>query len=263
MQYIRIELPHCAMQGYIPDMSIETVPPRRAIVICPGGGYAYRSLREAEPIALAFAAMGFCCFVAEYRVAPAIHPAPVLDVACAVAWVRAHAAEYHVNPDAIAVMGFYAGGPAAGSLGGSWPAAALMAQANLTPAEARPNAMVLCYPVITGGEFAHRGSFVNLTGSEDPALHAEYSLDTKVTAQTPPTFLWHTWTDGAVPMENTLLMASALRRAGVTCEVHIFPRGGHGLALCNPLTSTGPDQNLPECAKWVEMAAQFLETVLP
>ena len=110
MQYTRIELPDCAMQAYIPDMALDFIPPRRAIVICPGGGYAYRSEREAEPIALVFASMGFCCFVAEYRVAPAVHPAPVQDVAHAVAWVRAHAQELHIDPNAIAVMGFSAGG---------------------------------------------------------------------------------------------------------------------------------------------------------
>ena len=86
-------------------------------------------------------------------------------------------------------MGFSAGGHVAGSLGVWWHDANLMHRAGVTPQQAKPNAMVLCYPVITGGEFAHRGSFVNLTGSEDLAIHAEYSLETKVTAQTPPTFL--------------------------------------------------------------------------
>ena len=262
MQYAHIELPNCTMTTYIPDMAVETIPPRRAIVICPGGGYHFRSPREAEPIALVFASMGFCCFVADYRVAPAVHPAPVHDVAHAVAWVRAHAAECHINPDAIAVMGFSAGGHAAGSLGVYWHDTALMAEAGLTPDEARPNAMVLCYPVITGGEFAHRGSFVNLTGCEDLNVHMEYSLDTKVTAQTPPTFLWHTYEDGSVPVENSLLMFAALRRAGVAAEMQVFPKGGHGLALCNPLTSMEPEQNLPECAQWTQMAARFLETVM-
>ncbi len=262
MKYNSIQLANCAMQAYIPDMSTDVIPPRRAIVICPGGGYGFRAPRESEPVAMVFAAMGFCCFVVEYRVAPAVHPAPVLDVACAVAWVRNHAEELHINPEAIAVMGFSAGGHAAGSLGVYWHDAALMAQADLTPAEAKPNAMVLCYPVITGGEFAHRGSFVNLTGSEDLALHAQFSLDTRVTEQTPPAFLWHTFTDGTVPVENTLMMVSALRRAGVTAEAHLFPKGGHGLALCNPLTSVSPDQNIPECAKWPEMAARFLEMVM-
>lgn len=260
MQYTHIQLPDCPMDVYSPMMSVE-MPRRPSVVICPGGGYAYRSVREAEPIALVFASMGFNAFVAHYRVAPDVHPAALSDVAHAVAWVRAHAEEYHADPDMIAVMGFSAGGHAAGHLGVRWHDAEQMAQFGLTPEQAKPNAMVLCYPVITGGEFAHRGSFNNLTGTEDMSVHAQFSLEQMVTENAPPAFLWHTFEDGAVPLENTLLMASALRRCGVTTEVHIFPRGGHGLALANPLTSSNPDQNLPECAQWTEMAARFLRYI--
>ncbi len=262
MQHIRIELPKCAMQAYVSDLMEGIRIPRRSIVICPGGGYHFRSEREAEPIAMVFAAMGFNCFVVEYHVAPAVHPAPLFDVAHAVAWVRAHAEEYGADPNAIAVMGFSAGGHAAGHLGVRWHEEALMQEFGLTPEQAKPNAMVLCYSVINGGKFAHRGSFVNLTGSDDLAVHAQFSLDEKVTEQAPPTFLWHTYEDGAVPVENSLLMFSALRRCGVMSEMHVFPKGGHGLGLANPLTSTTPDQNIPECAQWPEMAARFLKTVM-
>lgn len=262
MKHFRIELPNCGMQGYVPDVvgSIDT--PRHSIVICPGGGYRYRSPREAEPMALVFAAMGFNTFVLEYRVAPAVHPAALSDVAHAVAWVRAHAAECCADPDKIAVMGFSAGGHAACHLGVRWHDEAIMARFGLTPAQAKPNAMVLCYPVITGGEHAHRGSFENLTGTQDLAVHAQFSLDQLVTDRTPPAFLWHTWEDGAVPVENTFLMASALRRCGVQGEVHVFPKGGHGIGLANPLTSDSPAQNIRECAQWPEMAGRFLKTVL-
>jgi len=262
MKHIRIELPKCLMHAYVPDVAEPVTALRPSIVICPGGGYLYRSDREAEPIALVFAAKGFNCFVVEYRVAPEVHPAPLFDVAHAVAWVRTHAAECNADPDAIAVMGFSAGGHAACHLGVRWHEEELMAFSGLTPEQARPNAMVLCYPVINGGEFAHRGSFKNLTGTEDLAVHARFSLDEMVTAHTPPTFLWHTWEDGAVPVENTFLLALAMRRNGVQGEVHVFPKGGHGLSLANPLTSDSPAQNIPECAQWPDMAARFLRTVL-
>ena len=262
MRYTRIELPNCGMQAYLPDPVEEITPMRRSIIICPGGGYRFRSPREAEPIAMVFVAKGFNCFVVEYHVAPAVHPAALNDVAHAVAWVRAHAEECHADPNAIAVMGFSAGGHAACHLGVRWHEVETMAEFGLTPEQAKPNAMVLCYPVITAGPYAHRGSFEQLTGTTDLAVHAAYSLEEKVSKHTPPTFLWHTWEDGSVPCENSLLFACAMRRNGVKGEVHIFPKGGHGIGLANPLTSDSPDQNIRECAQWPEMAARFLTQVM-
>ena len=262
MKHIDIDLPDCGLHAYVPDVVEGIETPRRSIIICPGGGYRFRSDREADPVALVFAAMGFNAFIVDYHVAPAVHPAALFDVAHAVAWVRAHAAECCADPDKIAVMGFSAGGHAACHLGVRWHDADQMAAFGLTPDQARPNAMVLCYPVITGGEFAHRGSFEHLTGTEDISVHARFSLDEMVTEQTPPTFLWHTWEDGSVPVENTLLMTAALRRHRVQAEVHIFPKGGHGLSLATPLTSGCPEENVPECAQWPELAARFLTQVM-
>ena len=252
------------MDMYLPAVSgqIDPAPSRRSIVICPGGGYHFLSDREAEPIALRFAGMGFNCFVVHYRVAPSRYPLPQQDVACAVAYVRRHADELHSHPDKIAVMGFSAGGHAAGSLGVWWPRAELWQP--LSPEDVRPNAMVLCYPVVTGGSFAHRGSFVNLTGTEDASAHTAFSLEEHVTPAAPPAFLWHTWEDGAVPVENTLLMATALHRCGVPAEVHIFPHGGHGLALADETTTRAgqTDMLLEDCSRWPLLASRFLKDVL-
>ena len=161
-------------------------------------------------------------------------------------------------------MGFSAGGHCAASLGVWWPRADLWAELGLTPEQVKPNALVLSYPVITGGEKAHRSSFENLTGSHDLDVHLRYSLETQVTAQTPPAFLWHTWTDAAVPVENSLLFALALKSHGVQAEMHLFPFGEHGASLCNPQTSgtRSPHLNLPDCAQWPRMAADFLHRVL-
>ncbi|MBP3637690.1 MAG: alpha/beta hydrolase [Clostridia bacterium] len=269
MQYQRVTLTTgVPMDVYIPHISQQINPQvqRPGIVICPGGGYVHLSEREAEPIAMKFLAMGFNCFVLWYRLAPEHrYPAPQQDVASAVAWVRQHTAETHTGPDQIAVMGFSAGGHCAGSLGVWWPKAELWQPLGLTPEDVRPNAMVLCYPVISGGEFAHRGSFESLSGTADLAAHTAYSLEESVTEQTPPTFLWHTWEDGAVPVQNTLMMASALRAHNVPAEVHIFPKGGHGIALANDLTTSVayPEQNVPECVIWPELAGRFLKQLLP
>lgn len=238
---------------------------RPGIVICPGGGYEWLSQREAEPIALQFVQQGFNCYVVWYRVSPNRYPLPQQDVACAVAWARQHARETHTAPQRIAIMGFSAGGHAAGSLGVWWPRAELWQPLGLTPEDVRPNAMALCYPVISGGVYAHRRSFENLSGTSDLTAHESYSLENSVTADTPPTFLWHTWWDGAVPVENTLLFATALHRCHVAAEVHIFPNGGHGLSLANEITTatTCPEQNVPCCTIWPELAAKFLKKAMP
>lgn len=267
MLYQRVTLPTGVPMDVYAAQVTEQIDPhvqRPGIVICPGGGYAYLSHREAEPIALRFVQLGFNCYVVWYRCAPSRYPAPQQDVACAVAWARAHAGETHTAPQRIAVMGFSAGGHAAGSLGVWWPRAELWQPLGLTPEQVKPNAMVLCYPVISGGPFAHRGSFENLSGASDPAAHTAYSLEEAVSPDTPPTFLWHTWTDGAVPVENTLMFATALRRHGVRGEVHIFPWGGHGLALGNEITTSTqyPEQNVPECTIWPELAARFLNRMM-
>lgn len=250
------------MDMYIPHISheIDLEARRPSIVIFPGGGYHFVSEREADPVALRFAGAGFNTFVVWYRVAPSVFPAPQQDAASAVAYVRAHAEELHCHPDQIAVLGFSAGGHLAGSLGVMWPREELWAPLGLTPEQVRPNAMVLCYPVISGGVHAHRGSFENLSGTKDVSAHTQYSLETLVSEQTPPAFLWHTWDDASVPVENTLMMASALKRHGIQAEVHIFSHGSHGASLADETTTApaNPKMILPDCAVWPQLAARFL-----
>ena len=253
-----------ALDAYIPEVTEEIDPNvrRASVVICPGGGYHFKSAREAEPVALRFLAEGFNAFVVWYRVAPSRFPVPQQDLALAVAHVRQHAEEYHCNPHQIAVLGFSAGGHLAGSLGALWHKAELWAP--LTPNDVRPNAMVLCYPVITGGEYAHRGSFENLTGDMDASHHAAWSVDGWVTEHCPPTFLWHTFEDASVPVENAYLMAQALARHGVLTELHVFPHGGHGASLCNEQTSgvRNPQLVLKDNAAWPGWAARFLRQAM-
>ncbi len=252
------------LDAYVPVASdeIDPAPRRRAVVVFPGGGYRFLSDREAEPVALALAAAGLNAFVARYRVAPARFPAPVQDAAAAVAYVRAHAEELYTDPEHIAVLGFSAGGHLAGALGTRWHIAEYWRALGLSPEEARPNAMALCYPVVTGGAFAHRGSFESLTGVQDIAEHARYSLEDWVTPECPPTFLWHTFEDGSVPVQNSLLMAKALADARVPLELHVFPQGGHGMALCDERTSgtRGAHHNNAYNAQWLDLAIHFLKT---
>lgn len=247
------------------DRDINPQKRRPAVLICPGGAYAYCSPREAEPVALRFVALGFHAFVVWYRTAPARFPVPQQDAAAALAYIRRNADAWYVDSNRIAILGFSAGGHLAGSLGTLWHRADLWQPLGLMPEQVRPNAMVLCYPVVTGGEWAHRGSFENLTGIKDSDAHKEYSLDGWVTAQCPPSFLWHTFTDEAVPVQNSLLMAQALAKHHIPAELHIYPDGGHGASLCNDLTTTEGSEgshSIPEAQGWPELAARFLKGML-
>lgn len=121
-------------------------------------------------------------------------------------------------------------------------------------AQQRPNAVILGYPVITAGEFAHRGSFVQLAGGEDAAAQQVFTLEDKVTSDTPPVFVWHTMEDKTVPVENTLLLLAALRRAGVPCEAHLFEKGAHGTSI----STAEVDAADPHRAHWVALCLEWL-----
>ena len=257
------------LTAYVPEAvpEIDADVRRPAILICPGGGYGHTSRREAEPVALRFAGMGFNTYVVWYRVAPARYPAQVQDAAAALSCVRRRAAADHTDPSRAALLGFSAGGHVAGSLGVLWPRAELWEPLGLTPEEVRPDALVLCYPVITGGEWAHRGSFEALTGSEDIREHEKFSLEKLVRrGVTPPTFLWHTWDDEAVPVMNTLLMAQALAKEGIPAEVRVYAHGVHGSSLCDETSAAFgrlEEQCLPDCQDWPRLAAAFLKRLTP
>lgn len=250
------------LEIYAPDNSPQIAPDRtrRAVVMCPGGGYRFTSDREAEPVALQLLAKDFCVFVLRYAVAPVRYPVSLTQAAAAVKYVRDHAEQYHVQPDKVAIMGYSAGGHLAASLGVRWNEPWLAELLGTTPARIRPDGMVLAYPVISGGEFRHQGSFEKLTGSDDPAEWEKHSLETLVSADTPEAFLWHTFTDDAVPVENSLLFFSALRRCGIPSELHVYPEGPHGLSLGTELTaSPAQDRLCPTVTNWLEMAVRWLK----
>lgn len=233
---------------------------RPVVVICPGGGYLRTSDREGEPIAMAFAAQGFHTVVLRYPCAPTRFPTALLCLGEAVLWLRGHATEYSLDSDHIAVSGYSAGGHLAASLGVFWMEPFMAEHLGCRSEDIRPNAMILGYPVITSGEFAHRGSFENLLGREPSLERLEYvSLEKRVTAATPPTFLWTTYTDEIVPMENTMLFASALRAASVPFELHVYSIGEHGLGLAGKVTENHLGERVcPACEGWVALAGAWL-----
>lgn len=253
-----IELPH----GRLTYWGGAGVLPGPALIICPGGGYEYCSIREGAPVARAFAREGIAAFVLEYGCEPApLGKGPLHTLAAAVAWVRRNAARLNIDENRIAAGGFSAGAHLAGTLGTVWHRAAWFPEGTGLAAH-RPDALMLCYPVVTAGEYAHRGSFERLAGPDRQAQQA-FSLETLVDGNTPPTFLWHTLDDASVPVENTLLMGDALRRAGVPHELHLFPHGAHGLALADFETYDPARGRLPDrhVARWQKLCAEWLKAL--
>lgn len=229
------------------------------VVLCPGGAYRFRSNREAEPIAMKFLAAGIHVGILNYSVAPFRYPTSALQLAQAVREVRRHAKEWHVIPDQVYIMGFSAGGHLACTLGTLWDDE-VFHRALGEPVDWRPDAQLLCYPVVTMGEHTHGGSRDNLLGlNATPELLDALSLERRVTEAAAPAFLWHTQEDGAVPVENSLQYAAALRRAGVPFELHIYEKGAHGLSTCDRLTANKPEGIVPDNADWLDHAIRFLE----
>ena len=251
-----LQLPHGRLTHYGRAAGVG----KPALVICPGGGYEFCSIREGAPVARAFARDGIESFVLEYDCAPApLGTMPVRTAAAAVAWVRENAARFGIDANRIAIGGISAGGHLAGTLAAVWHRADWFEPGADLPAH-RPNAAVLCYPVVSAGEHAHRGSFVQLAGADRDRQQA-FSLENLVDGNTPPVFLWHTLDDDEVPVENTLLIEQALRKAGVPHEVHLFPHGIHGLSLADYETYEPNRGRLPDrhVNRWQALCAEWLK----
>lgn len=205
-----------------------------AIVICPGGAYAGLANHEGNDYALYLNQFGVTCFVLKYRLGSRgyRHPAMLQDAQMAVRIVRARAAEWKIDPNKIGIMGSSAGGHLASTLLTHFDNGKPDAQDPVERQSCRPNFGILCYPVITLGENTHSGTKQNLLGKNpDPELVKFLSNELQVTPDTPPCFIWHTWEDKAVKIENSLDFAYALRKAGVPFDLHIYQKGAHGIGL--------------------------------
>ena len=250
MQQIQLELEGGGTLTVCLRASLDAMPAvkqRPLVLVVPGGGYNHVSPREGDPVALQFAAAGYHTAVLTYSVGEgAQNYRPLRQLNEALALLRQNAGEWHILPDKIAVCGFSAGGHLALS-------GAVLDIPGET-AQQRPDAVILGYPVITAGEYAHRGSFVQLAGSEDAAAQQAFTLEDKVTSDTPPVFVWHTMEDETVPVENTLLLLNELHKAGVPCEAHLFEKGCHGTSISTP--EVDPDS--AHRHHWVKLAVEWL-----
>ena len=254
------------ISAYIPENSeeININKKRETIIICPGGGYEFTSDREAEPIALKFVAQGFNAVVIRYSIAPVRYPTALLELAETVRYVREKEKEWNVDTEKVIVCGFSAGGHLAGSLGVLWNNEIIEKYLDIKNEEVKPNAMILCYPVISSGEFAHKGSFDSLLGEKEAEISREnLSLEKLVSIETPKTFLWLTFDDGTVPVQNSLLFSNALASNKVQFELHIYPSGVHGLGLCEEITAmNGRSEHInSHIASWFNLACQWIKTL--
>ncbi|WP_183563359.1 alpha/beta hydrolase [Mucilaginibacter sp. SP1R1] len=223
-----------------------------AIVVCPGGGYSgLASAHEGVAVAQAFNKIGVTAFVLKYRlpsddIMKDKSIGPLQDAQTAILIVRQHAAEWGIDPDKIGIIGFSAGGHLASTAGTHFDKPVIENKG----ISVRPDFMLLLYPVITFGEYAHVGSRENLIGKTPSAAQVDlYSNEKQITANTPPTFLVHAQDDKTVPVQNSLMFYDGLLKNNVKAEMHLFQEGGHGFGLNN---SKSKD-------KWFDWAAAWLD----
>lgn len=242
-------------RGYVPD----------AMLVLPGGGYTcVCDDREGEPIALAYLSKGFHAFVLKYSVGPdAVFPEPLIDASLAVAYIRNHAEEFHINPERIFAVGFSAGGHLCAMLGTMWNHESIYKNTDLKYGENKIAGMILCYPVVTGrDEACDKESFDNLIGTETPTQEqlSFFSIENQVSEETVPAFIMHTAADEMVPAANSIYLAEALAKHHISFELHIYPNGPHGMALATPVTSGG---NLKyenaRIARWVDDSCVWIK----
>ena len=266
----RVELPLSgygsrppALTAYVQDnVGAQAARLRPGVVICPGGGYAFCSDLEWEPVALALVARGCQAFVLDYTVldeaeAGPLLPAPQVDLARALAAVRARAGEWNVDERSLGLMGFSAGAHLCASYVGVMRDEALLARAGVSADAARADWQVLCYPVIDlDAGWPPDPAYANrICDGTSPLRRAQDLVDER----TPRTFLWHTATDETVPVRNAYLYAEALAAHGVDHECHVFHEGRHGLSLATEQSARWDDCVSPHVARWLDLATEWLE----
>lgn len=251
---------NCAgnLTGWIHPTPAEISPRRKrpAVLVLPGGAYAYTSPREAEPIAFRFLAKGYVPFVLRYTCANHSFPVQLREAAMAMRYIRENADTFGVDPSMVAAIGFSAGGHLCGTLGTMYdcPEVADIASASVI----RPDALALCYPVTLGWGRTHGDTMHTISGGDED-LRQRLSLDHQIRPDMPPTFLWHTRNDDAVPCRNSIILAEKMDEAGVDFTFHLYRRGWHGLSTADHevyRADVTPDCS-PDVAGWLDSCCCF------
>ena len=232
---------------------------RPCMIVCPGGGYAWCSQREAEPIAMHFLPDGFNVFVIYYSVAPHRFPTQMREVAATVELIYKNADNWNCDVSKLAIIGFSAGGHLAAHYSTMYDCKEVR---EVFPDSKPVNASVLSYPVITADPaHGHMGSFDNLLGKPERTEEEinYFSCDRRVTENTPPAYIWHTANDSCVPVMNSLLYAGALSQHNVPFELHIFPFGYHGSSTVDAVTCDGVPDEMKCAAEWLDDVKRWLK----
>ena len=256
MKMIHMAVPgheQATLEGYILDCELKLgqETKRPAIVVCPGGGYLYCSPREAEPVALRYAASGFHAFILRYSTGwDAADFAPLQEVSWVIGYLREHAEEWNIDPEKIVTCGFSAGGHLALAAG--------------VKGENKPNAMILGYPAVTTPNHPQSNFMVKLLSGKKEVTDAdcaEFSLEKFITKDAPPVFMMATAEDGLSPY-GALLVANCYSRLGLGYELHMFQHGPHGYALADETTADGSLQMVNESvAHWHELSVLWLHKI--
>ncbi len=231
---------------------------RPVMIVCPGGGYAMCSQREAEPIAVSFLPDGFNVFTITYSVAPNRFPVQLQEVAALMELIYANSDAWNCDTDKIAIIGFSAGAHLTAHYSTAYDCPEVRA---MFPQSKSVNASILAYPVITADPACgHMGSFDNLTGKEQrtPEEIEKFSCEKLVSDKTPPAFLYHMAGDDVVPVQNSLLYAQALISRNIPCELHIYPHGYHGSSTCDRQTADDLSADALHSASWLADARRWL-----
>jgi acetyl esterase/lipase len=233
------------LTAYLPEKSTTA---KTAILICPGGGYGGLAAHEGEGYATWLAEHGIAGVVLKYRLGSAgyRHPSMLHDAARGMRLLRSKAKEWNIDPQRCGIMGSSAGGHLASTLLAHHASAKDTEKPALEGISCRPDFGILCYAVITMGEFTHNGSKKNLLGENPPAdLVGLLSNEKHVTKNTPPCFIWHTWEDSGVKVENSLQFAAAMRQSGVPFDLHVYQKGPHGIGLSIGKNGAAPNEVHP------------------
>lgn len=271
-EYFGVEKPEgaiCVLEYCLHSESEEYYPGRvhPAMISVAGGGYNGMYELEGAPIGAAYFGKGYQMFNLSYSGRPLHYPTQLIEGAMAVAYIRKNAKQLRVKPDAIAAAGFSAGGHFVGMMGNLTGEPEVTAALGEDAALSRPDAVILGYPVITAGEYAHAYSMHNISGG-DAKLAEKLSLQNCVSSSSSPAFLWCTTDDEQVPAQNTLLMAWAYQQAGVPYTLHVYESGPHGMGLANRLTTSTFKTKAPDCVEnhikphmqtWFDMSVTWLE----